>query len=92
LFVSGTDGPSGFAIEYGTLVWSIASPPEGLAGLVLRLLARDPDIAKQRIVELTQVLTLAPLLMHAPERSEHSRKNCASYCRLAPTAQSLSQL
>jgi hypothetical protein len=68
------------------------SPPEGFPGLVPRLRARDPDIAKQTIVELAQVLPLAPSLMHAPKRSEPLRKNCACYCRLAPKAQSLSQL
>jgi len=48
----------------------LQSPPERLAGLVPRLLAGDPDILQQMIVELAQVLPLVPSRVHAPERSE----------------------
>jgi hypothetical protein len=61
--------------------------PEGLGGLVLRLLARDTDIAKQMTLELAQVLALAPSLMHTQERSEPARKTRDCYCGRAPQAQ-----
>jgi hypothetical protein len=56
---------------------------------MLRLLARDPDIAKQMILQLAQVLALAPSLMHAQERSEPARKKRGRYCRPATRAQDL---
>jgi hypothetical protein len=68
------------------------SLPEWFAGLAPRLLARDPDIAEQMIVQLAQVLALVPSLVHASERSEQPRKNRACYCRLAPKAQGVGQL
>lgn len=68
------------------------SPPEGLPGLVLRLLARDPYVAQQMIFELAQASALLPSLVHAQKRSQPSHKNHGSYCRPAPWVQDLTRL